>query len=706
MKFVLALILSVVTFSFAQYIPYEMSTDYKFREKSSMPEHRFCNHSKNHNTFQSSLENSAIEHRNYDVLRYDLDLDLVDLFNDTNATHQTKVSFSGINKMTFKPLEEGLNSIELDAAGLLIDSVEMNGKTLNYDQDINDHLLNVHFENALNLDKKYEIVIHYTYNNIPDKGFYYYNAENSDALHNIAYTQSEPVFARYWIPSNDRPYEKQLASMSLKVPNNLTATSNGDLDSLVYSNDSTNRTFHYSIDYPLTTYLMVFNVSEYEYISDSYQRHSDPQDSVPLHYFVWNEDLKHIDGKEQQSKYAGVPEMLDIMSEAFGKYPYDTYGMTAVLPYGFGGMEHTTMSTVHRNWVTRGASQGILHEIAHQWIGDLITCATWKDLWINEGGASWSEAYYLLEKFKRRGDTTKARNYYLSVLNSQRYGYMRSSSPSLPIYDVPLNQLFSGYYTLSYYKGSWIYHMLGELLGHDEFLRLLRGLMDEYKFESVESKDFANYFIENAQFDEDHQEVDLEKYFMNWLFKAGHPRYNLKLTRSDDSTANIFADQLQAESDEDAFVTPLGLYVMYSDSTTEFKEYRMQQKENNFEFSLSKDSLEIIDFDTYQFSGLHETVSKEIIKTSVEGQNDVVSKAYPNPVKSGDYIYLELGDKISGTPSINVFDIYGNKININKYNVLSGNTLHLKTNELNSGVYYIKIFNGNKSWNFKISVVN
>jgi aminopeptidase N len=177
--------------------------------------------------------------------------------------------------------------------------------------------------------------------------------------------------------------------------------------------------------------------------------------------------------------------MLEKFSEFFIEYPFEKYGMVAVQPYSWGGMEHQTITTINRSWLRGRSDGGIAHELVHQWFGDMITCASWADLWINEGAATWGEALW---SYFWGSDAA-----YNNNILGKRWGYLYYGNfkYTMPAYDVPSNQLFN--YPITYCKSSWIYHMLYKMLGEEAFRQILRNMLNEYAYQPISSQQFIDH---------------------------------------------------------------------------------------------------------------------------------------------------------------------------------------------------------------------
>jgi aminopeptidase N len=202
---------------------------------------------------------------------------------------------------------------------------------------------------------------------------------------------------------------------------------------------------------------------------------------------------------------------FESLEEKFGPYPYKTYGHVTVSPIDFGGMEHQTMSTINRFWLRGTAELGYVHELGHQWIGDYVTCATWADIWLNEGGASFSEALY--------GEYVKGKESYAKVLRNKRDRYMRRGLAEPPVYNIPLAMIFNE--ATTYNKSSWVYHMMRRMVGDSLFFPTLRSYMAKYAHGSAQTYQFKQHFVENIP----NPPVSWDVFFDQWLVQAGHPRF-------------------------------------------------------------------------------------------------------------------------------------------------------------------------------------
>lgn len=644
---------------------------------------------------------SALDARPYDVLEYDVFLDWYKLLKAENLSGDNRF-YSGINKIKVRIDTAVLSKLELDASSIIIDSVKYskdNSKlTYNQIQDIVKITLPTQFFKGDTL----QIEVYYTQIGKENRGIYIYDKgryvgqgpppkrDSVFVLERIAYTMSEPQNARYWLPCNDAPHDKANIKMSVKLPRGFNLATNGLRKGLKTINDSV--FYYYESMYPMATYLITVNASNFHFEEDKYIRLSNPKDTVPIHYYVWEQDWTSdtTDGTAYNAKHSfrNVPKMMEVYSEYFGEYPFEKYGMVAVQPFEFGGMEHQTMTTINRSWLRNYSENGIAHELAHQWLGDLITCATWFDIWINEGGATWSEALWY--------ESLYGKDFYYYYMNQiiNRY-FINEALFNIPIYGVPINSIFT--YPISileYNKASWIYHMLRENLGNDSFFAALKFLIERHKFSSIETVDFLitlrEYLIEPP--------LNLDKFFEQWIMKAGHPIFEIS---SKSNVGNNYYDievninQIQEGSNiPNIFEMPIELLLFQDSVVKQTHTVYMDKRSQGFKFvtDFRPDSIKI------NTNKILSTVVSNILTTQNANENET-DKIYPNPVKIGTNFNLNLNIIHNGMLTIELYDILGNKVK-DLYNatLTQGNySIQMPISNLPSGQYFIKYSNGKET---------
>ncbi|MCX7879828.1 MAG: M1 family metallopeptidase [Ignavibacteria bacterium] len=658
----------------------------------------------------SSDNVQQVTKRPYDVLRYDLYLDWYNLMKDPKAMDSLSRVWLGINKITVRIQQDNFNLVELDARDLVIDSVFVEFD--NFKQKITptpqiaNRRLNIGLPKNLNSGDSAVVTVFYKYaRNIPEenyRGFFLYPkgkfvgrlpAPFYDSVfveERIAYTMSQPNDARFWLPSNDNPYDKADATITVRVPKEYTVASNGILNKVENEGDSA-KVYYWESDKPIATYLMAVTASIFYRYSDWYRKITNPLDSIEVPYYVWEKDYlsTKTDGSEYNAKNTFKPtvKMLEFYSNIFGEYPFAKYGTVVLMPFHYGGMEHQTITSLNRALLRQNAQFVVAHELAHQWIGNYVTCASWDDIWFNEGGATWSEALWAEYLWGKPG-------YDLFILSSRRR-YLRDGGLNLPpIYGLPINTIFGDYSVLVYQKASWIYHMLKEFVGDTLFFKTLRSFFDKNKFNSIQNEDFINHFKENIQ----NSPIDFDKFFEQWLFKAGHPIFSISSSinhfKNDSGfhNANITILQTQIGANvPEVFQSPVRLIFKSGDSIHK-QIFYIKERFETFSTALPFFPDSIFVDTTYVLCEQFEStlyVYDNNVKIDVELNSDFFEGA--------NSLCLTITTPFSSSFQVSIYDVKGNLVAKPQIFEL-GQGIHkilvFKGLDFAPGLYLIKVSNG------------
>ncbi|MGE5479829.1 MAG: M1 family aminopeptidase [Chloroflexota bacterium] len=639
------------------------------------------------------------------VLTYDLYLDWrAPLASNDDPSKPEVRSWFGRNSIKFKVTETRVNAVEFDcdSTTLKVNSVVAADGPLTFRQTSDALIVTVDETNTDLKDREFSIDVNYEYIGKDNGGFFLYPkgqfvgfgpgpARDSVIVEErLAYTMGEPQDARSWMPCNDRPSDKANARITVAVPEGFTVASNGKLMN-IKTLENNAKEYHWSDTTQITTYLMSATASIYKEFSDWYHPASRPGDSIEIKYYVWANDdtTTATNGQHYNASYSfrQVPKMMDVYSKKYVEYPFVKYGMAAVLPFGFGGMEHQTMTTITRTWLRGWYETGIAHELAHQWLGDMVTCATWNDVWINEGGATFSEAVWLDSQY---GD-----EYYFGSLNRNASMYLETPSEHYTaIYhaaDIPNAAFSSDRYKLVYFKSGFFYHMLKNLLGEETFYKGLRNLLTNHAFSSITTEDFKKEF-ENAA---ENPPVSVEDFIQEWIYSPGHPIYKIKLlnnkVQENSYQVNVTLNQIQSAQDMlNVFKNPVDLMFFKEGVVAEYQRVINNERSQTFtfDFNFAPDSVLIND-------GLLICEVKE--KTVSVGMDKSIASAAlsPNPVRTGESFTIEFMAE-PGEARFEIIDASGRLVKsyAQNYSAPGAYTFEAATGELAPGAYFVKILSG------------
>jgi aminopeptidase N len=197
---------------------------------------------------------------------------------------------------------------------------------------------------------------------------------------NEVWTMQEPFGAYSWYPVNDQPADKALYDFTISVPDPWVGIANGTMTSREVVDGNTVTTFQ--LVEPAASYLTTISIGDYDYRGD------ETASGVPLNYWA----LRSQKGAFKDLAYA--KDAIEWIEGKLGPYPFSSAGI--VLTESDSGMETQTLLTLGDNPYIR-SREVIVHEMVHQWYGDLITPTDWRDVWMNEGMTMYLQLVYRAE---------------------------------------------------------------------------------------------------------------------------------------------------------------------------------------------------------------------------------------------------------------------------------------------------------------------
>lgn len=420
-------------------------------------------------------------------------------------------------------LTQNATSIFYDAAdNLIIDSVWLNGINTDFNRPTNAIEILFNEEKA----SGESLITTVFYHGSPSATGFGSFVKGTNSGGNVIWTLSEPYGASDWWPCKQTLNDK-IDSIDVYVtsPEQYKVGGPGLLMDAI--NEGANITWHWKSNYPIVTYLIGIVVSVYD-VYEFYAPHND--DSVLFYNLIYPETfLDAVAGID-----AIVPS-FELFTDIYGNYPFaeEKYGH---MQFGWGGgMEHQTMSSV-----THFGYELLVHEMAHQWFGDKITCASWRDIWLNEGFATYST--WLSYDFSEDPN-----NYYEGWLNGTRNVVVSQPGGSVWVDDTTLvSRIFDG--RLSYYKGGWLLHMLRKQIGEDEFFAGIKNYITdaELSYGFVTTNDLVQH-IETAA------DTSLTEFFDDWFYGEGFPSYHILWSQDDNGFVTIALSQTTSHASVDFF---------------------------------------------------------------------------------------------------------------------------------------------------------
>ncbi|WP_304236921.1 M1 family aminopeptidase [Jiulongibacter sediminis] len=539
-----------------------------------------------------------------------------------------------------------IGSFFLDlSSSLRVDSVFVNAKKVSYSHSSGK--INISLEEPLSKDQSFTTTVYYQGVPLQSPQTYTIEFTTHGGGQPVIWTLSEPYDTPSWWPCIDNPADKaDSCDVWITLPTFYTAVSQGILQETVSNQDGT-QTAKWKHRYPIAHYLISIAASNYQKLERSFEHAGGTMPVVDYVYpeLVGNPALAPLLGR--------TVDMLEVFSEAYGEYPFinEKYGHAM---FGFGGgMEHQTISSMGT------FSFGLIaHELGHQWFGDKVTCKTWRDIWINEGFAEFSDLY---AREQLQGNSA-----YLAEVSSHMEGAKQVSGTVAIQNTGSVNEIFN--YSKTYQKGSIIVHMLRGVMGDDLFFATLKEFQNtEFAYGAASIEDFQ--LVAERVYGE-----SLQWFFDQWLFGTGYPVYTYGWGQE--------GDQLMLEikhygtEETQTFIQPVEIEIQYANGSTERQRVFVDQNEQLFEINGLQDEVSAVIFDPENW------ILKDVTETELQPLSSVSNniKAFPNPTT--DLIFLK---GIESLESPLVYDQRGRKQSI----TFDRETLNVKY--LPAGRYFIHI---------------
>ena len=560
----------------------------------------------------------------------------------------------------FEPASENLSEVTLNLHGAMdVDSIS--GPVASFQHSSPN--LKIFLSEAFDPGEQIDLAIHY--HGVPElaggyKGMRY---ETHGSNEPVIATLSTPFVAHYWFPCKDGPTDKpDSAYIDIIVPDtiidgvSLKGVSNGVLDGTETIGNKNK--FKWRHRYPVVTYYMMAAVSNYEVIEENYTGNYGEQ--FPLEYYVFNESYN-----QAQAGVEDMPLAMDAFSELFGVYPFaeEKYGMTQLGYYG--AIENQTNTII--NNMSTGWFMISVHELAHMWFGDMITCADWHHGWLNEGFATYAEALYV--------ESQQGHQAYLNYIENEEYFEGGS------LYVENLTDTFNIFQPLIYSKGAYVLHMLRGVLGDDVFFEGIKN------YATNPNLMYGRATSEDLQLEmEIVSGMDLEFYFDQWVYDEYYPIYEYNfLNEPSSDIAYISLKQIQEDyGRRPLFEMPVQLKLFLQDGSDTLITVWNDMKVQTFEVEPASD-ITFVQFDPAGW--LLDFASYDPDLPVGMNENETTSEIIVYPVPAYDLLHIATPG-LSGRFQIQIFSVDGKLLLRSE---MSGNPAELDISDFAPGVYMLHI---------------
>lgn len=543
----------------------------------------------------------------FDVLHYDIDV-----------TFNVDPKYvSGVVTLDVRWLDPAVSTLRLDVKELSILKATLeDGLELPFTQD--ETGVTVELPTAPLTEETVRVAVSYV--GSPSRGFH--------TGQSTPHTFTEPNDSRYWFPCRDVPWDKATLTLHGRVAANMKLVSNGILEKEETTDDG--RVFHWREDHPISTYLVSVAISS-EFVAIEAQ-----SDVVPMTWHVWS-----WDEQAARTAFQNVPAMMDFYDAHLHPYGFDKYDQVEAV---FGGaMEHQSI-TLFGNQLIQGHPQWEwvhAHELAHHWFGNLVTLDNWREVWLNEGFATfydavWHEDFYGAESFAARMQVFET-----SVLNAEG----SSASARHTIYDPPPSQHFG---PLVYRKGAWVLRMLRDLMGREPFDAAIRDYLQTHAYGNATTGDLQ------AAMEGRHGEP-LDWFFDQWIYYGiGSPTLEVvPRTEREGSGWRFSLTLTQLQSFPSSYYRfPLDLRIVLPSETIEVTEWVEAQRQNVFTYDVPEIPTGFAVDPENRMLGSSRISSTPSLATARPEPTEL--SAWPNPFRGSLQLALP-----PGATGVEVFDVRG-----------------------------------------------
>ena len=453
---------------------------------------------------------------NYDVIYHNLQftVDPADQF------------ISGVVTTNFIAKED-MSSITFDLTNqLTVSAVTKNGNSVPFTQNNNDELI-ITFPAIQAEGTSGSVII--TYSGAPPMDSDAFVADEHNGTP-IIWTLSQPYGAKDWWPCKQDLNDK-IDSIDIRItaPSQYVGVANGVQQSQVVN--GSNKTTHFHHSYPIPAYLVAIAVTNYTIYT---QTAGTAPNTFPVVNYLYPENAASA-----QAQVAVTVPIMNFFEETFETYPFhqEKYGH-AQCGIG-GGMEHSTVS-----FMGSFGRQLIAHELGHQWFGDKVTCGSWKDIWLNEGAATYLAAL-VTEELDGPVSFQDWRFWTIDNITSQPGGSVYLTDNDT----LNVNRIFSS--RLSYNKGAMVFHMLRYKMGDTNYFQALRNYLadQDLAYAYAKTPDLQSHL-------EAQSGMDLDEFFNDWVYKQGYPTYNINVS-SGSNLAIVTINQTQSHPSVSFFEMPV-----------------------------------------------------------------------------------------------------------------------------------------------------
>lgn len=453
-----------------------------------------------------------------DVIRYSINIDTVDI-----AGQQ----IYGYTDIYFQPKVNNLQYIPLDLLELIVDSVFLES-TVNLTWTYNDTLLMIQSPVALADNDTFHLKIYYHGHPVIDPsgwGGFYFQSPYAYNL-GVGFEDNPHNYGRVWFPCIDDFTDKALYELYILTDTNQMAVCGGMLQDTTHLESGDLIAWHWVMSEPVPTYIVSIAVGPYVCVTDTF---AGVNGNIPIDIYVASSYVAKVPGT-----FIHLKDILTAFENRFGPYMWERVGYVGV-PFNSGAMEHAMNIALPNACITGNTTYESLcaHELSHHWFGDLVTCASAEEMWINEGWAVFCEFISEESLYGNAAMQDYVRDVLTSVLRTAHI----NDGGFYPVGNVPHNITYG---TTVYDKGALVAHTLRYYMGDSLFFQALKVYFDSLKYGNATIVQMRDILSGESG-------MNLTDFFEAWVLREGFPHFDVDsmhvVPTGANSTVTVFLRQ-------------------------------------------------------------------------------------------------------------------------------------------------------------------
>ncbi|MBP7496290.1 MAG: M1 family metallopeptidase [Bacteroidales bacterium] len=432
------------------------------------------------------------------IINYTINLDIRDF---------TNKRISGFTEVKLCPSYEKLANIKLELLKLNISKISIKEEENDFKYD--GQTINVSLKEGLKQGDTIVLKIEYegspqTDPSSTEWGGFHFNGNYAFNL-GIGMESSPHNLGKTWFPCLDNFTSRATYDFYITTLSNHKAACSGSLKSIKTNPDSS-LTYHWRLSETIPTYLAAVAVAQYDVVRDTFEGINR---KIPIEIYANSSISSKIN-----ASFANLKAILSFFELKFGAYKWNKVGYCGV-PFNYGAMEHSSMITYPNFMIdgTKSWEHFYTHELSHHWFGNLVTCSTERDMWLNEGWASFAEILYKEGLYGKNSYKSTIRSNHKYVL---QYCHVNDKA-YLPLYGMHGEDVYS---TRVYKKGADAVHALRGYLGDSLFFKTVKSWLVHYAYNNASVSDMEAFFTQQSG-------INLSSFIKDRIYNPGFTHFSI-----------------------------------------------------------------------------------------------------------------------------------------------------------------------------------